>query len=229
MKLKNNSGYLALRIGIICLTFLCGAVTTLNAQERAVQLFTQSTNQVPENERIQISRITNPPSSIALKTNLLYAATLTPNLAIEFGLGKKTSLEIGAGYNFYDPDSGKHWKHWLIQPEFRYWFCERFNGTFIGVHALGGEYNFAKIDLPLSVFDDLKDYRYEGYYYGGGLVVGHQWILSKRWNLETSIGLGYVRVHYEKYNCTGCGKSFDDGVKNYWGPTKASVSLLFFL
>ena len=34
---------------------------------------------------------------VAVKTNVLYWATTTPNLGFEFGLGKKTSLEFSAG------------------------------------------------------------------------------------------------------------------------------------
>lgn len=34
---------------------------------------------------------------VAVKTNVLYWATTTPNLGVEFGLGKKTSLELSVG------------------------------------------------------------------------------------------------------------------------------------
>jgi len=220
---------ISLWVRIVCFFLVCGITGHLGAQENNVQLPQNYNLQTDKNYKTTTPHITNPPSSIALKTNLLYAATLTPNLALEVGLGKKTTLELGGGYNFYDPDDKAKWKHWLVQPEFRYWFCERFNGSFLGVHALGGEYNFAKINLPFSVFDDLKDHRYEGYFYGGGITFGYQWILTKRWNVELSVGAGYVRVHYDKYNCVSCGSSIENGVKNYWGPTKASVSFLLFL
>lgn len=217
------------RIGIISLTLLV-TIGISKAQERYFVQPVENSYVLVDNDHVkQAPYVIHPPSSIALKTNLLYLATLTPNLALEIGLGKKMTLEIGGGYNFYDPDNQKHWKHWLIRPELRYWFCERFNGSFLGVHALGGEYNFSKINLPLSVFDDLDENRYEGHFYGGGLVFGHQWILSKRWNFELSLGVGYVRVHYDKYPCTSCGSSIDNGVKNYFGPTKATISFLFFL
>lgn len=36
---------------------------------------------------------------VALKNNLLYDATTTPNLALEIGLGKKTTLDLYGGYN----------------------------------------------------------------------------------------------------------------------------------
>ena len=37
---------------------------------------------------------------IAIKTNLLYGAyTYTPNLSLEVGLGKRSTLDLGGGYN----------------------------------------------------------------------------------------------------------------------------------
>lgn len=225
-KLHIKKILIAFRVGMLCFVLICGTTGKLCAQENSLQQ-PGGTLSLSADADIAQLRIANPPSSVALKANLLYAATLTPNLALEIGLGKKTTLELGGGYNFYDND--KHWKHWLVQPEFRYWFCERFNGSFLGVHALGGEYNFAKLNLPLSVFDDLENYRYEGHFYGGGIVFGYQWILGKRWNIELSLGAGYVRVYYDKYTCPSCGGAVDDGVENYWGPTKASVSFLLFL
>ena len=107
----------------------------------------------------------------ALKNNLLYDATTTPNLGFEVGLSKKVTLDVSAGYNPFKFNDGKKLKHWLVMPEVRYWTCEKFNGTFIGVHALGGQYNIAGIKLPFGIFPNLKDHRYDGYLYGGGLTL----------------------------------------------------------
>jgi hypothetical protein len=163
------------------------------------------------------------------KNNLVYDAALTPNLAIELAVGRKTSLELGAGYNPFSLDGGKQWKHWLAQPEFRWWFCERFNGAFFGIHALGGEYSFARVDFPFNIFDDMKTHRYEGWYAGGGVSVGYQWILGRHWGLEVTAGGGYVRTYYEKYTCEECSSLAGKGDKNYFGPTKAALSFVFFL
>ena len=38
---------------------------------------------------------------VALKTNLAYAATTTPNLGLELGLGKRSTLELGYGLNLF--------------------------------------------------------------------------------------------------------------------------------
>lgn len=165
---------------------------------------------------------------MAIKNNLLYDATLTPNLSLEFGVSKKFTIDVGAGYNPFEFSNNKKFKHWLVQPEFRYWTCERFNGWFFGLHAHGGEYNVAALDLPFGIFKNLKDYRYEGYFVGGGLSAGYQWMLGNRWNLEASIGAGYTYINYDKY-CPECGPSVDSGPYHYWGITRATISFVYFI
>ena len=87
----------------------------------------------------------------------------------------------------------------------------------------------AGIHLPFKMFPSLKDHRYEGYFYGGGVSVGHQWVLSKRWNLEASVGVGYAHWVYDKYRCVNCSPKIKSGHKNYVGPTKAALSLVYFI
>ena len=164
-----------------------------------------------------------------LKTNLLYGATLTPNLGMEVALGKKITLELGGGYNPFTFNDGKRFKHWLAQPELRFWTCERFGGTFFGIHAHGGEFSVANLKLPFDWMQQLKDHRYEGYFYGGGISIGHQWILGKHWNLEASIGGGYARIEYDKYTCPECGPKIKSGHYNYFGVTKASLSIIYII
>lgn len=167
--------------------------------------------------------------NIAVKSNLLYDALVTANLGTEISFSPKWTLDLSANYNGWTFKDNKKWKHWMVQPEARYWFCEKFNGHFIGAHLLGGQYNWGGIKLPLGLFKDLKNYRYEGYYYGGGLVYGHQWLLGKRWSIEAAIGAGYIRAHYDKYDCPLCGKWLERGKKNYFGVTKAAISLIYVI
>lgn len=70
---------------------------------------------------------------IAVKSNLLYDATTTVNLGLEFGLARKWTLDIPVNYNPWKPDNGRRLRHWGVQPEVRYWFCESFNRTFVGL------------------------------------------------------------------------------------------------
>ena len=56
---------------------------------------------------------------VIVKNNLVYDATLTPNIGLEIGLGPSTSLDIAGNYNPFVWNDGKAIKHWLVQPEFR--------------------------------------------------------------------------------------------------------------
>ncbi len=47
--------------------------------------------------------------------------------------------------------------------------------------------------------------------------------------LEANIGAGYVRLHYDKFRCKTCGEKVGTENRNYFGPTKAAISLIFLL
>ena len=167
---------------------------------------------------------------IAIKNNLLYDATLTPNLGMEIGVGKKHSFQVFYGlhpWKFGHGDDRKYLKHWIVNPEWRHWFCHRFNGSFVGIHAFGGQFNAAKIKTPFGWWKELEDNRFEGWFVGGGVSYGYQWVLSKHWNFEAAIGVGAAYIKYDKYGCGTCGKKLDDGDKIYIGPTKAALSIMY--
>lgn len=185
---------------------------------------------------------------VGVKTNVLMDAYKIMNLGTEFSVGKKSTIDVLVAYNpFKDgqfnnkgvtdgsmrgTDMDKMHKLLAIQPEYRWWFCDKFNGSFVGVHLHGGIYQFAGMShfhLPFDIFENIPDYRYKGYFYGGGVSYGYQWILGKHWNLEGNIGVGYSRIHYKKYQCIECGDQVGSGNYNYFGPTKAAISLIYFI
>lgn len=166
---------------------------------------------------------------IAVKSNALYWATTTPNLGAEFGLGKKSTLDFIVGYNPWEFNDNKKLKHILVQPEYRHWLCEKFNGHFFGLHAHYAYYNAGGIKLPFGLIDEFQDHRYQGHLFGGGISYGYQWILGKRWNLEASIGVGYAHLIYDKYACQTCGEWEAKEHKNYFGPTKATLSIIYII
>jgi len=166
-------------------------------------------------------------NTFALKTNALYWATATPNLGAELAFKDKHSVQLFYGYNPWRFSERASLRHWVLQPEYRYWFCQGLNGWFVGVHLMGGEFNLGEIDLPLGIWDDLSERRYEGHYYGGGVTVGYQVPISRHWGFEASIGVGYDHIVYDKYACGVCGERLGSGRTNYFGPTKASLSFLY--
>lgn len=180
-----------------------------------------------------VPRITHA-QKIAVKTNLLYGVhTRTPNLSLEFGLGNRHTVEFGGGYNPWDrkgsPGDNKKLVHWLAQAEYRYWLCSKFSGHFFGLHALGTQYNIGGHKLPLLFGKGSGDYRHEGWGAGGGISYGYSFYLGKRWSLEANIGVGYVRLHYDKYDCVKCGEKVGVENRNYFGPTKAGISLIYII
>ena len=166
---------------------------------------------------------------VVLKNNLLYDATTTPNLSLEVGTGRKTTFDFQIGLNPFKFGNDSKLKHILVQPEFRYWTCERFNGWFFAAHALGGRFNAGNVKLPFGLIKGLQDHRYEGWYVGGGLGIGYQWPLSRRWSMEAELGAGYVYFDYDKFQCGECGTRLSDTHRNYWGVTKAAISFIYVL
>ena len=161
----------------------------------------------------------------------MYWATTTPNIGLETSVGKKHTAQVFVGFNPWKQSGGDQssLRHWLVMPEYRYWFCQNFNGWFLGAHAMGGQFNAGGVKLPFGMFKDLRDHRYEGWYVGGGVTAGYQWPLSKHWNLETSIGIGYDYIQYDKFKCGNCGEKQKSSHDNYVGPSKAALSLIYML
>ena len=166
---------------------------------------------------------------VAVKTNALYWATTTPNLGVEASVGRKHTVQLFYGLNPWKQSGGDQssLRHWLLMPEYRYWFCQSFNGWFIGAHLMGGQFNAGSVDLPFGIFNELEDHRYEGWYAGGGITAGYQWPLSKHWNIEASLGIGYDYIQYDKFRCGECGERIKSDHTNYFGPTKLALSVLY--
>ena len=168
---------------------------------------------------------------VGIKTNLLYDAVLTPTVGVEVGVAPKWSLDLSGSINAWTVND-KKWKQWMVQPEARYWFCQRNDGHFLAVHALGGQYNFYNLDLPFTFlgtdFSLLKDHRQQGWMVGAGVAYGYSWILGRHWNIEAELGIGWIYTRYDEFSCPQCGtKLKENKPHNYVGPTKAAVNLIY--
>lgn len=178
-------------------------------------------------------------AQVAVKTNLLYDATTTPNIALEAGVGKRSTVQLLYALNpweFHTEGHGeKMAKHWVLMPEYRRWLCSRFNGHFLGVHAMAGQINASNVSIPLpglflkgdNIAGGVRHSRYEGAFAGIGLTYGYQWILGRHWNAEASAGMGYAHVWFDRYPCRECGARISTGQTNYLGITKLALSILY--
>lgn len=170
----------------------------------------------------------NSAPQVLIKTNLLHDVTSTLNAGVELGLNERFSLDLPFSYNPWKWGNDRYWKHFLVQPELRYWKKHQPSGHFFGVHAHYGVYNVSR--LPDFIFsDDMASHRFEGWLVGAGVSYGYRWRIAPRWNLEATLGLGYAYVDYDKYSLGACAEKSAFGTYNYFGPTRAGVSLSFTL
>ncbi len=112
---------------------------------------------------------------VALKSNLLYWAGTTPNLAVEYKLSPTVSLELQGNYNpwrYGSADRNRKLQHWMVMPAAKVWLYETFDGPFYGFHAFYGRYNMGGVRLPAGIFPGLPDTRYEGYGVGSRYIHG---------------------------------------------------------
>lgn len=163
---------------------------------------------------------------VAVKTNLLYDATSTINLGCEVGLSKRFTADLSGNYNPWTFSGGKSIEHWMIQPEFRYWIHERFNGHFFGLHAQYGSMDIAGCPFGFGL---KKDFTYDGLFVGGGLSYGYQLYLGPRWNVEFTAGVGYVYMDYRKATYPDTGNHLGDYYSNYFGVTKLGISIVYII
>lgn len=171
---------------------------------------------------------------IALKTNLIYDASTTLNLGAEFKVGTKSTIDLSGDFNPWTFSDNMKMKHILVQPEYRYWFCNTFEGSYIGVHAHYSMFNLSRMvpwtfDNPAIASKNMLRSRYEGWLAGFGFSYGYHWILSRRWSIEGTLGLGYAYINYDKYPCAKCGRRIKSDDRHYVGPTKVALSLIYIL
>lgn len=167
----------------------------------------------------------------ALKTNLLFDATATVNLGAELKVAPRWSIDLSGNLNAWDFSNGRRWKHWMAQPELRYWLCDATAGHFFAIHALTGQFNFGHLPFARDIaglnLSALRDHRYQGWAYGGGIGYGYSWIFGRHWSLEAEIAVGYIFAKYDEFECEGCGRRTGNGHKGFFSPTKAALNLVY--
>ncbi len=165
----------------------------------------------------------------ALKTNALYWATATPNVAVETQLGRKWTADLSLGYNPFSWKDNKKWKHVAVQPELRYWLCAPYAGHFLAANLLYTHYNAGGVKLPFGIWPGLEDGRFQGDLGAVGVGYGYSWLLSNRLSLEAEATVGYGFTRYKEYDCQTCGSFRGTKNKHLFMPTRLAVTLVYFL
>ena len=209
---------------------------------------TPTTSTIPETQN-------KTPNEVVVKNNLIYDATLTPNITVEAPLSHRLSTQLTLGFNPWTFHDNKKLKHMLIMPELRLWNDSTYYGTFYAVNAFYSHYNVSGIDLLL--WKDTKNYRYQGDAVAIGASIGHRWnflrrdrdlrkagfyqgeyynslsrdgqrlyMRPSRWALEAEVGVDVGYAWYEKFDCFHCGSSYGKDDKPFLVP-KLALSVLY--
>lgn len=181
--------------------------------------------------------------SFAVKSNLLYDAVTSLNVAVEVPIGKRFSVQYEHVFPWWTagPSGNKYSMQMLsMGGEARWWFSTRVRdrkagpatgadarrdlllGHYLGIYADGGKY-----DLQAG----RKIGCYQNYFRGAGLSYGYSLPLGRRLNMEFALSVGYMMVDYQHYIPSSdwsvlIRDNDKAGRTHYFGPTKAKVSLV---
>ena len=146
-------------------------------------------------------------TSLAVRNNLLYDATLSPNLGLELRLDSTWTLGMNGGLNLWDIDKGKNkkWRHLMLSPYLRHYNKMMFERSFWGIHAVYSHYNVSGVKFPFGIYKSARDRRLQGDLLAIGGSYGHNWLLTGRLHLEAELGVAVGYAWYKEYDCATCG------------------------
>ena len=175
--------------------------------------------------------------TLALRTNLLYDATLSPNLGAEMRIDSLWSLGLNAGLNAWDIDKQKNkkWRHFLISPNVRKYFSlkrdtlciygTRADGSYgvlrdsvitrranyIELDAIYSHFNVGNVKFPFGMYKSVRDRRLQGDLLALGGKYGYSWILARDWRVEAEAGIAIGYAWFKENDCDHCGAYYGKG------------------
>ena len=156
---------------------------------------------------------------VAVKSNALYWAALTPNLGTEFRVSRHFTFNLEVAGNPFKLSDKLKTQFVGATPEVRYWFEGRPHAShFMGVMGLAAAHNLT-----------LDDMNHKGSMVGAGLTYGYSFVLAKRWSLETTVGVGVLKMKEKKYK-TGEALPLDiNSDKLMIAPLKLGVTFVYLI
>ena len=156
--------------------------------------------------------LTSPAQNVALRTNLLYDATLTPNLGVEVRIDSLWTLGADFGLNAWDIDKAKNkkWRHLLVAPHVRRYLTltdslRLRQASYVEADMVYSHFNVGNTTVPLGLYSAAKDRRLQGDLVALGAKYGYAWILGRDWWIEAEAGIAVGYAWFKEYECAHCG------------------------
>ncbi|MBR2962356.1 MAG: DUF3575 domain-containing protein [Alistipes sp.] len=169
------------------------------------------------------------PFYMALKTNLLADLAITPNIGIEFYLGRGFSISAMWNYAWWRSDSSKwYWRTYGGDLSIRKYLGKAakekpLTGHHLGIYGQALTYDF--------VFgSDGRGEMCDTWSYAAGIEYGYSLPIHRRLNLDFVIGVGYLGGLYKEYVVKDDCYVWEATKRRQWfGPTKAEISLVWLI
>ena len=163
---------------------------------------------------------------LVLKTNMLYDVAAIPNIGMEIALGRNWSVEADWMYAWWSRDIGhRYWRVYGGEVGVRRWFGGKDRQVLTG-HHVGIYGQMLTYDFEFGG----KGRQGDRWTWGGGVAYGYSLPVGRRLNIDFTIGFGYVGGEYKKYHPdNGCYVWESTHRLNWFGPTKAEVSLVWYI
>ena len=150
---------------------------------------------------------------MALRTNLLYDATLSPNLGVDVRVDSTWTVGLLAGVNAWDIDKAKNkkWRHMLFSLRARKYRDSLFHKGYYEADVIYSHYNVGNTKIPFGLYSAVKDHRLQGDLIALGGKYGYSWILSRTWRIEAEAGVAVGYAWFKEYDCPHCGTFIGNG------------------
>ena len=168
---------------------------------------------------------------VALRNNLLYDATLTPNLGADIRLDSIWTVGAIVGLNAWDidKDKNKKWRHLLIEPNVRRWLNRSpFSKSYLEGDLIYSHFNVGNTTIPFSLYDAVKEKRLQGDLFALGTKFGYSWILARTWRVEAEAGLAIGYAWFKEYDCPHCGTFLGNGDRIFLLP-QLGVNVVYII
>ena len=182
-------------------------------QTRAQEIFTEET----------------PPAAVQLHTNIVYDALACPNIGVEIqtDLGLAWQLDYtGAWWN----NDGRHryFSNYFFMTEMRYYLAKPVMEMPYYGHHIGMYGQMATFDFEFGGKGYMS--RDLDFSFAVGLSYGYSKRLSRRWNIDCTVGFGFIHAQYDSYVPQEDGEGYrrtETRRLNFFGPTKVEAKLVY--
>jgi len=179
--------------------------------------------QSSSDESVQLPRI-------ALRTNLLYDATLSPNLGVDVREDSAWTVGLLAGVNAWDIDKEKNkkWRHALFSLRARKYRDSLFHKGYFEGDLIYSHFNVGNTKIPFGIYKGVQDRRLQGDLVALGGKYGYSWILARHWRIEAEAGVAVGYAWFKEYDCDHCGTYYGKGDRIFLLP-QLGVNVVYII